>query len=83
MNPNLQVLREEIPDAAAKRGLVVFRGLRHHDDRPVVEWDTLRDASHEAFLDAAAALGAKVIVFRDHEFQEFMIEAALEDLEDA
>jgi hypothetical protein len=83
MNPNLEVLREEIPEAARKLGLVVFRGIRTSDERPTVEWDTRREPGYEAYLESAASLGVKVIVFRDQEFQDFMVEGALEDLEDA
>lgn len=83
MNPNLEVLREEIPESARKLGLVLFRGVRTNDERPTVEWDTRREGRYEAFLEAASTLGVKVIVFRDQEFQDFMVEGALEDLEDA
>lgn len=83
MNPNLEVLREEIPEAAKRLDMVVFRGSRHHDDRPVVEWDTHRDEGYQGFLETAGALGVKLVVFRDQEFKEFMVEGALEDLEDS
>jgi len=79
MNPNLEVLREEIPEAARKLELVVFRGIRTGDERPAVEWDTRREPGYEGFLESAAALGVKAIVFRDQEFQDFMVEGALEE----
>ncbi len=82
MNPNLEVLRTEIPDHLAAQGMILFQGVREHDERPIVTWDVHREPDHTKFIAAAAAMGVKVIVYRDHEFQEFMVEAALEDLED-
>lgn len=84
MKLNLEALKAEIPDHIESRGLVAFRGYsRSQTDAPVVEWDCERFPDYRGFLAVAEKLGVKLVVFRDQEFQEFLVEAALEDLEDS
>lgn len=84
MKPNLEALKAEIPNHIESRGLVAFRGYsRSQTDAPVVEWDCERFPDYQGFLSVAEKLGVKLVVFRDQEFHEFLVEAALEDLEDS
>lgn len=84
MKPNLEALRAEIPEYLDSRELIAFRGYtRSPNDAAVVEWDCERFPDYKAFVAVAEKLGVKLIVFRDQEFHEFLVEAALEDLEDS
>lgn len=84
MKPNLEALRAEIPDYMESRGLATFRGFsRSQGESPMVEWDCERFPDYKAFLAVAETLDVKLIVFRDQEFHELLVEASLEDLEDS
>lgn len=84
MKPNLEALRAEIPEYLESRGLALFRGYsRMHDDAPMIEWDCERFPDYKAFATVAEKLEVKLIVFRDQEFYEVLVESALEDLEDS
>lgn len=84
MKPNLEALRAEIPDYVESRGIALFRGYsRLHDDAPMIEWDCERFPDYQGFVGVAEKLGVKMIIFRDQEFYELLVDSALEDLEDA
>lgn len=84
MKPNLEALRAEIPEYLVTHGFALFRGYsRVYDSVPTVEWDCERFPDYQQFLAVAAKLGVELIIFRDQEFQEMQVNAALEDLEDA
>ena len=84
MKPNLEALRAEIPDYLESHGLVVYRGFsRSREDSPTVMWDTERFPQFEAFVAVAEKLGVRLMIFRDQEFYEVMVDSTLEDLEEA
>jgi hypothetical protein len=84
MNPNLEALRQEIPEYLESLGLAVFRGYsRLNDDTPTVMWDAERFPDYRAFAKVAQKLAIPLIVFRDQEFYEALVETSLEDLDDA
>jgi len=84
MKPNLDIVKAEIPEQIASRGLVMFPGYtRMLDELPIVFWNIKKSPDYQAFLDAGAAAGVKMIVFFDREFSSDLIEGALEQLEDA
>lgn len=83
MNPNLETLRTEIPEYLEGRGIALFRGGRRRNaDEGVVEWDCERYPDFRDYINVAEKMGVKLIIFRDHEFRETMVDAALEDMEE-
>lgn len=84
MKPNLESLREEIPNYLTSHGFALFRGYnRQHDNAPIIEWDCERFPEYQPFIAVAAKLGVELIIFRDQEFQGVLVDSALEDLEDS
>lgn len=84
MKPNLDSLREEIESYLQERGLAAFHGAPFdYDDAPTVYWDTARDADYRAFLAVAEAAGVRLIALHAEQFDEELIDDALERLEGA
>jgi hypothetical protein len=83
MKANLEVMRTEIPDYLASRGLVMFRAAEPVRERTSVDWDAERFPDYQAFIATAEALGVKLILYRDLEFRDEMVEEAIEDLEES
>ncbi|HTS75781.1 MAG TPA: hypothetical protein VMG40_06230 [Bryobacteraceae bacterium] len=84
MKPNLESLREEIESCLLERGLAAFHGAPFdYDDAPTVLWDMARDPDYRAFLAAAEAAGVRLIALHAEQFDEELIDDALERLEDA
>jgi hypothetical protein len=83
MTPNLETLRTEIPEYLESRGIALFRGGRRRNaDEGVVEWDCERFPDFREYVAVAEKMGVKLVIFRDHEFRETMVDAALEDMAD-
>lgn len=83
MRINLDALRTEIRAYLESRSLAVFDGFpRAFDDIPAVYWNTDANSDFRSFLAAAEAAGVKLITLYANEFNDALIEDALERLED-
>jgi hypothetical protein len=83
MRQDLDALKQQVEGELTRRGFVVFHGIGRIDesrDAPVF-WDTERHGDPSEFLDAAAGLGVKLIVYHDRPFQARQVEEAFEKLE--
>jgi hypothetical protein len=80
---NLNAMRTEIQAYLESHGLVVFHGFpRTFDDVAAVYWNTADHADYRAFLAAAEAAGVKLVTLYANEFNEALIDDALDRLED-
>jgi hypothetical protein len=83
MKANLDTLRTEIRDYLESRGLAVFHGLpRAFDERTAVYWNTPQYNDYRAFATAAETSGVKLIALNALEFNESVIDSALEQLQE-
>ena len=83
MKADLEALRTEIRDYLEARGFAVFHGLpRAFDDRTAVYWNTPQYGDYRAFAAAAETSGVKLITLFALEFNEAVIDSALEQLEE-
>jgi hypothetical protein len=83
MKSNLNAMRTEIQAYLESHGLVVFHGFpRTFDDVAAVYWNTADHADYRAFLAAAEAAGVKLVTLYANEFNEALIDDALDRLED-
>jgi hypothetical protein len=81
---NLETLKSEMLDYLATSDFALFRGYSGGlEGMPVIAWDTEHFPDYRMFLDVARKAGEKLIVFAAREFEEEVIEEALEELEDA
>ena len=84
MTNNLDSVLAEIYDSLTARNLVVFHAeARGPELASGVYWDTDQHPSHEQFLDAAAASGAKLVTMYTKRFSEEQIDEALAQLEES
>jgi len=80
---NLDALRTEIQAYLESRGLAVFHGFpRTFDDVAAVYWDTADHSDYHAFIAAAETAGVKLVTLYANEFEEALIDDALERLDD-
>lgn len=80
---NLNAMRTEIQAYLESRGLAVFHGFpRTFDDVAAVYWNTADHADFREFLAAAEAAGVKLVTLYANEFNEALIDDALERLDD-
>jgi hypothetical protein len=80
---NLNAMRTEIQAYLESRGLAVFHGFpRTFDDLAAVYWNTTDHADYREFLSAAEAAGVKLVTLYANEFNEALIDDALDRLED-
>jgi hypothetical protein len=83
MKANLSTMRTEIEAYLESRGLAVFHGFpRTFEDVAAVYWNTADRPDYRAFLAAAEAAGVKLITLYANEFNEALIDDALERVED-
>jgi hypothetical protein len=83
MRINLEALRTEIREYLESRSLAVFHGFpRAFDDLPAVYWNTTDHADFRAFVAAAEAAGVKLVTLYANEFDDALIDDALERLEE-
>ena len=83
MKANLNAMRTEIQAYLESRGLAVFHGFpRTFDDVAAVYWNTAAHTDYRAFLAAAEAAGVKLVTLYANEFNEALIDDALDRLED-
>ncbi len=81
MKPNLDILKPEIELYLEATGLAVFYGYsRPLDAAPAVYWDCDQYPDYQLFVQAARAVGAKLIVFHQREFFPEQIDEAIERL---
>lgn len=81
--PNLDTLKEEIERYLEEQGFSTFRGFpRMLDSLPLVYWDCDRYPDYKAFLDTAKAVGARLVVYHQHEFNAEQLDNALDRLEE-
>ncbi|MEZ5401987.1 MAG: hypothetical protein R2729_20105 [Bryobacteraceae bacterium] len=85
MRQDLDAVKTEIEQALTELGLVVFRGASRHDDAMpmAVFWDAKAYPSPRAFLETAATLDVKPVVFHHRVCTAEMIEEAMERVEAA
>ena len=82
MRINLEALRTEIREYLESRSLAVFHGFpRAFDDLPAVYWNTNDNADFRAFINAAEAAGVKLITLYANQFDDTLIDDALERLD--
>ena len=83
MRINLEALRTEIREYLESRSLAVFHGFpRAFDDLPAVYWNSADHADFRAFIAAAEAAGVKLITLYANQFDDTLIDDALERLEE-
>lgn len=83
MKANLDALSAEIQEYIRASGIAIFHGFsRAFDDVATVYWDTAAHPDFRAFVAAAQAAGVKLIAFYANDFDESIIDDALERLED-
>jgi hypothetical protein len=81
---NLDPLLSEIQEYLEQCGIVVFKSFpRSGEPAAPVYWDTDRYPDYHQFLAAAQAAGARLVTLYAREFEEDMVDDALEQLEDA
>jgi hypothetical protein len=80
---NLDAMRTEIQTYLESRGLAVFHGFpRTFDNSAAVYWNTVDHADYRVFLKAAEAAGVKLVTLYANEFDENLIDDALERMDD-
>lgn len=83
MKQNLEGLKPEIQHCLEQAGIVMFYGhSRALDDIKTVYWDSHEHPEYEEFINAAKAVGAKIMVFHQRTFATEEIDDALEQLAD-
>jgi len=76
-------MRAEIQEYLESRGLAVFHGFpRTFDDVAAVYWNTTAHGDYRAFIAAAEAAGVKLVTLYANEFNEALIDEAIEHLDD-
>jgi hypothetical protein len=84
MRTNLDTLRSEIQQFLDSRGIAVFYGVpRGGEDIPVVYWDTQHKPDFRDFLSAAQSAGVRIVTMYTNEFNEQLIDSALDRMEDS
>ena len=84
MRSNLENLRSEIRDYLDSRNIAVFYGTaRASEDSAAVYWDSDRYPDYRAFISAAETAGVKLLTLHANEFDEDVIDDALERLEES
>ena len=84
MRQDLDTLKQEVEQALAAHGFVVFRGeYRANEGLGEIYWDTESQPQPLEFLQAAAALDVKLLVFHERRMTALMREEATEKLEAA
>ncbi len=83
MKANLENLSTEIQDHLRANGLAIFHGFpRAFDEVPAVYWNTADNPDYKAFIAAAQAAGARLVTLYANNFDEAVIDDALERLDD-
>jgi hypothetical protein len=76
-------MRAEIQEYLESRGLAVFHGFpRTFDNVSAVYWNTADHDDYRDFLKAAEAAGVKLVTLYANEFDENLIDDALEHIDD-
>jgi hypothetical protein len=86
MNQNLDTIKSEIEQYLPAEGFVMFRGFpRISDDLPdpPIHWDSVRYPDYRPFLEAARAVGVKLVTFHHREFSAGMLEDVRQELNSA
>jgi GTP-sensing pleiotropic transcriptional regulator CodY len=82
MKLNLDAMRSEIQEYLETHGLTVFYGFpRGGEQTGAVYWDTRQHPDYRDFLAAAQAAGVRLVTLHANEFNEELIEDAIERLE--
>jgi hypothetical protein len=79
---NLADIRDEIQHHLDSRKIAVFQGAQQPHDSNAVFWDTDQNPDYRAFLAAAETAGARLVTLYATEFDEAVIDDALERLDD-
>jgi hypothetical protein len=83
MKQNLEGLKSDIQHGLEQAGIVMFYGRsRALDDIKTVYWDCHQHPEYEEFIQAAKAVGAKLMVFHQRTFVAEEVEDAIEQLAD-
>lgn len=82
MTKNLDSIKEEIPLYATEKGLDLFHAAHFPlDARDTIIWDTLKFPDYHGFIDIAAKLDVKFLIYQTREFESEMVDEALSRLE--
>ena len=82
MRQDLDTLKQEVESGLKGHGFVVFRGqFRGGEGLGEIYWDSDRYPQPHDFLEAAATLGVKVMVFHDRVLTDSMLTEAVEKLD--
>ncbi|HMD48306.1 MAG TPA: hypothetical protein VKG79_04370 [Bryobacteraceae bacterium] len=81
MKQNLEGLKAGIEQQLEQAGIAMFQGhSRTLDDVKTVYWDCQKHPDYEEFIQAAKAVGAKLMVFHQRTFAAEEVDDALEQL---
>lgn len=87
MRANLNTLSGEIQEHLESRGMAIFRAYPRAEAEPrilgAVYWDTDQHPDYREFLDAAAAVGTRLVTMHVREFTGEIVENALAGLSDS
>ncbi len=84
MKSNLESLRSEIRDYLESRNIAVFHGAAHgSEDSAAIYWDTEHYPDYRAFVAAAETAGVKLITLHADEFDEEVIDEAMDRVEES
>jgi vacuolar-type H+-ATPase subunit I/STV1 len=86
MRPNLDTLRHEIEQHLESRGLAVFRSFpRAEAERSLTEavyWDSENHPDYKEFVEAACAVGVRLVTLYARELTPDIVENAMAQLSD-
>ncbi|HLW77127.1 MAG TPA: hypothetical protein VKS01_09070 [Bryobacteraceae bacterium] len=83
MNSNLEALSTEIETHLRENGFAIFHGFpRAYDDVAAVYWNTSGHPDYRDFIAAAQSAGVKLVTLYANNFDEAVIDDAIERLDD-
>jgi len=81
MKLNLDTLRREIQEDLESRGIIIFNSFpRSSDAASPVYWDTENFPDFGAFLNAAEAVGVRLVTLYARSFDEDLVDEAMDEL---
>jgi hypothetical protein len=84
MNHNLDTLKDEIGEYVESQGLIVFPTIsRVPDGVPAAYWDAEKHPDFRAFVAAAKAGGARIVLLQTHQLTEEELDDAADSLSSA
>lgn len=82
MSANLEKLQSELEEYLDAHGMVVFRSFARSDEGvvPGIYWDTRRYSGFRDFVDAAVAVGVRLMSLHAREFTDELLDEAMDQL---